>query len=247
MADHPSAQDHTEEKHRGSGEARVRPDLTLLLAVHHGLRRDLRHFLDHVDGTPVAERGRWEALCARWDLFAVLVQHCFQWERLHLWPLLSAAVEEGSRLHVEATLAITRRRADSVEAMIESSRPVFERLAHTRDEDALATLRARVRAACGALEESLDCEEDDVVPLMRRHVASRAWKESQHRLFETAPREVRGHGLPWLVHELPLETATVVAAGWNDRADQELSASAEAFRELETWAFGGVSPTRPGV
>ena len=222
-------------------------DLTLLLAVHHGLRRDLRRFVHRVEITPVSERERWKALFARWELFAALVQHCFQWERRHLWPLLAAAAAQESHLHVEAVIATTRGRADVVEAMIESSRPVFERLAEARDEDAIATLRARVRAACHALEESLDNEEDDVIPLLRHHVASRAWQEGQHRLFETDPGGALGQSIPWLVHELPLETAAVVAAGWSDRSRQDLSASTAAFHDLEAKAFGRSPTAGPGA
>ena len=245
--------DHTSPEHL-AGTEQPRPDdvtapldLTLLLAVHHGLRRDLRRFLDHVDITPVTERERWQALCTRWELFSALVHHCFQWERRHLWPLLAAAAVQESRPRVETMLAATRTRADIVEAMIDSSRPVFERLTEARDEDAVATVRARVRAACQALEESLDSEEDDVIPLLRHHVASRAWREGQHRLFETDPGGALGQSFPWLVHELPLETAAVVAAGWSDRSTGDLSASTAAFRALEARAFDRIPTPLPGV
>lgn len=238
MVDQPPATEYAQNGRSTQPRLSAHVDLTLLLAVHHGLRRDLQRFLKHVDTTSVAERDRWHALCARWDLFAVLVRHCFQWEKLHLWPLLAAAAEPESQQFVDATLATSRARAEAVEAMIESSRPIFARLAHARDEDAIATLRARVRAACGALEESLDLEEDDVVPLIRRHVGSHSWTEGQHHLFEVDPLEAGGHGAPWLVHELPLETAAVLAAGWSEHSPDELSARTAAFRDLEARAFG---------
>lgn len=247
MASDPPTKEATDDGQPGLPSTSAPLDLTLLLAVHHGLRRDLQRFLDHVDRTPVDERVRWEALCTRWDLFATLVHHCFQWELLHLWPLIAAAAQDGSRPDVEATLAAARTRAEHVEAMIESSRPVFGRLALAHDEDAVATLRVRVRAACDALEECLDSEEDEVVPLMRRHIASRAWSEGQHRLFEVTSPEARGHSRPWLVHELPFDTAAVVAAGWGARSGAEVTEDSAAFRDLETRAFGAASTSRPGV
>lgn len=246
MADHPLTE-HLSGSQLHADEATAPLDLTMLLAVHHGLRRDLRRFVDQVDVTPVSERERWRALFARWELFSALVHHCFEWERRHLWPLLAAAAAQEGKLYVEAMLATTRGRANIVEAMIESSRPVFERLTEARDEDAVATLRARVRAACQALEESLDSEEDDVIPLLRHHVASRAWQEGQHRLFETDPGGALGQSIPWLVHELPLETAAVVAAGWSDRLRHDLSSSTAAFHDLEARAFGRTPTALPGA
>ena len=247
MADHPRTEHLSDSAEPVQAEDLSSPlDLTLLLAVHHGLRRDLRRFADRVEITPVSERERWKALFARWELFSALVHHCFQWERRHLWPLLAAAAAQESQAHIEAMLVTTRGRADVVEVMIESSKPVFERLTAARDEDALATLRARVRAACQALEESLDSEEDDVIPLLRRHVASRAWQEGQHRLFETDPGGALGQSIPWLVHELPLETAAVVAAGWSDRSRRDLTSSTAAFHDLEAKAFGRLPTVLPG-
>jgi hypothetical protein len=248
MADHPLTTLGAEPPPVQPAEATPPLDLTLLLAVHHGLRHDLRRFADSVAVTPVTERERWQALFARWELFAALVHHCFQWERRHLFPLLAVAATRESRLQIKTMLETTRSRADIVEAMIESSRPVFERLTEARDEDAVATLRARVRAACQALEEALDGEEDDVIPLLRQHVASRAWQEGQHRLFDTEPAGASGQSIPWLMHALPLETAAVIAAGcWGGPSMQGLPGSIAAFRDAETKAFGRVPTALPGV
>lgn len=211
MANHSPAEDRSGGVRSTSQEVAESLDLTFLLVLHHGLRRDLRRFVDRVEGTPVAERDLWAELATGWGVFAALVRHCFRWERLHVWTLVAAA-EQGPTTQALATLGLAQRRADAIVAMIESSRAVFERLALARDEDAVATLRVRVRAACSALEESLESEEREVMPLLRQHISSSAWLQGQHRLFANHSEDTPTESLSWLAQELPREAAAALAA-----------------------------------
>jgi hypothetical protein len=220
----------------GSGDSTL--DLTALVAVHRGLRRDLRHFVHGVGGTPVDERDTWQALCERWAVFSALAHHHHQWERLTLWPLVTAGARRARDERAAMVVAHLAAATAVCEKLIESCRPVFERLAAARDEDAAATLRARVRAASMTLEDTLDDEDAEGLPLVLRHVSSAQWRDAVRLQFVGAsPYAFGWASLPWLVHQLPVQLAAVMAAEWAAPSSTGLRDGTAAFRRLETIAF----------
>ena len=83
---------------RGQAAAPDGPaDLSMMYVLHHGFRRDLARFAEAVGRTPADDRSTWQALLARWDLFALLLHDHHHKEDEILWPLLRDARDRGRR------------------------------------------------------------------------------------------------------------------------------------------------------
>lgn len=213
-------------------------DLTVLVAVHRGLRRDLSHFVHGVLGTPVDERDTWQALSERWVIFSSYARHHHQWERSSLWPLV---IDGARRVRDDRAAVVVGglvSAAAVAERLIESCHPVFARLAAARDEDAAATLRVRVQAASTTLTDTLDDEDAEGLPLLLQYVPPVQWRAAVRSFLSSADPHTPGwEGLPWLVHQLPVQAAAVMAAEWGVDAPESLLDDTAAFRRLEATAF----------
>ena len=131
-------------------------DLDQLSQAHELLGRDLQALADQVAQASVADRSTWVVLQRDWDRFALATRQRQDRERRHLWPLVDR-LAPGPHAQVDERLRLAGARSDLALTLVESCRAVLGRLATARDEDAAATLRARVGAAREVLElESAD-------------------------------------------------------------------------------------------
>jgi hemerythrin-like domain-containing protein len=211
-------------------------DLTTMLAIHHGLRRDLRRFAAAATATPAGDTRAWSALLNRWDLFeAVLEDHHHNEDRV-VWPLLrerAAAAGDAEALRV---LAEAEAEHDGIDAVL---RPARGALAVRRDATGAVERARRV------LERHLDHEEAEALPLLGTYVGAAEWGEVQARLRTGPPARLLLSLPAWLLDELPAELAhpLVAGAGWHLRLIARLGAP--RLRRLDRRAFRHVPQSAP--
>jgi hypothetical protein len=175
-------------------------DMFMMYVMHHGFRRDLTAFAAAAGATPVQARSTWQALAARWELFAEVLHHHHSGEDAGLWPALMERADEDGRRVLEAMEAEHAQ----IDPILQSCAAGFERLAHHEDEDARAALAVRLCAAKESLGRHLEHEETEAIAIIQQVLTDQDWHdiEEQHFRKDTSFGQLLSI-VPWCAHGVP--------------------------------------------
>jgi hypothetical protein len=125
-------------------------DVTVLLATHRGLRRDLDRFVAAATHTPADDRSAWRPLVQRWALFRrILHDH-----HARLWPAQPSEVA-----------------AEELEPLLDRVSDGLARMSVSGNDDTRAAVEVRLVAARERIARHLDRVERDVLPRPRQHLS----------------------------------------------------------------------------
>lgn len=175
------------------GQAAAPPgpcDLTAMLLMHHGFRRDLADLAAAVPHTPLDDRRTWSALRERWRRMTGLLHHHHTEEDLVLWPLLRERAD-GAGL---AVLDAMEAEHDLIDPLLDRVTRGFE---HPVDRDALAADLAETRRVLGA---HLDHEEREALPLVQRLITAAEWVRLEEQFRGEPDLGTLRFQLPWMTH-----------------------------------------------
>lgn len=194
------------------GQAHAAPgplDMTMMYAMHHGFRRDLRLLEAAAATTPADDRRAWVALGRRWRRFVAILRHHHEGEDAGYWPLLAARVDADERADVFAMEAEHHAMDDLLRAID----PAFHRLVTTASTRERATLAADVTRLRALVENHLRHEETVVIPLLHKHitVAEDEQIEREHFRSGLSLADLLG-SVPWVLHDLPSEVRDRILA-----------------------------------
>jgi hypothetical protein len=185
----------------GQAAAHAGPvDMGMMYLMHHAFRRDLTAFAAAAQATPVTDREAWQALAARWELFAFVLHHHHAGEDAGLWPaLLERADDEG-----RAVLDAMEAEHAEIDPILEACATGFTRLAGHADEDARCALAVRLVAARERLGDHLRHEETEAIALIQELISQEEWEAIEKEHFAKDPhlRDVFAV-VPWALHEVP--------------------------------------------
>ena len=189
-------------------------DVTSMYVVHHAFRRDLAAFKAAVIGTPLEDRGTWQALAARWGRFREILHKHHTGEDAGLWPLLMARADADGR----ATLEAMEAEHAEIDPLLTSCTAGFDQLATYADADARDALEVRVVALREALTRHLEHEERDAMALVQRYLVDADWQRLEEEHFKPGyrPRDMPFLAA-WIMYQLPAEHFGQVResmAGW---------------------------------
>jgi hypothetical protein len=184
-------------------------DMHTMYVMHHAFRRDLTAFAKAAEATPSADRGTWQALSRRWQLFSTVLHHHHSGEDAGLWPRLMEAADAEGR----ATLEAMEAEHEEIDPLLEACAQGFGRLAERDDDDARAALAVRLVATRERLARHLEHEERDAIALVQRHLTEADWQalEEEHFRADLSPRDLLAI-VPWAAHGIPAETRRLVLA-----------------------------------
>lgn len=197
------------------GQAAAHPgpvDMTMMYLMHHGFRRDLRHFAAAAAATPVDDRATWQALAERWGLFASVLHHHHSGEDAGLWPaLLGRADDEGV-----AVLEAMEAEHGQIDPILDGCAAGFATLAHRADVEARTALVDRLEAAVEVLGQHLAHEEDAAIAIIQAVMTNEEFVAIEEEHFKGGvPFSEVVKLVPWVLHEVPgpIHRATVAQAG----------------------------------
>ena len=197
-----------------AGQAARPLDLSMLIAVHHGLRRDLRRLTAAAASTPTTDPGCWSAQAATWGLFASALEDHHTTEDLLIWPVLRDAATEKGDLDAVATLDAVEREHDDLEPLLDACSDAYRRMQHRPESTTGSQLGSRLRAVEASLEAHLRHEEAAAVPLLHTYLAPSEWRDlDAAHLRRNVNRRLAVRLLPWLIDELPAVDAAAAVRG----------------------------------
>lgn len=175
-------------------------DLTPMLVLHHGFRRDLRRFLAAARTLPGEDMAGFRALRRRWDLFAEILHHHHAGEDAGLWPMLRAHADRDGRAVLDAMEAEHSVIDPALAAVVAAFDAV---LAHVGPA-ARRQLVDRLMEVEQALLVHLAHEEQDALTMVQRSLTQAQWEELERTHF----RRGLSFGdlvrmVPWVIDGLP--------------------------------------------
>ena len=221
------------------GQAAAHPgpvDMFMMYVMHHGFRRDLTAFAAAASATPAQARSTWQALAARWDLFAEVLHHHHSGEDAGLWPaLMERADADGQRVLV----AMEAEHAE-IDPILQACASGFERMAHHEDEDARAALTVRLCAARERLGRHLEHEETEAIAIIQHVFTQEEWHQIEEAHFrkDLAPRQ-HFAVVPWCAHGVPgpLRREVFARTGKANQVLWQLTRRGFEKREREAFAY----------
>ena len=200
-------------------------DMTMMYAMHHAFRRDLRALARAARVTPLGDRVAWRELDRRWRLFAYVLHHHHTGEDEGIWPLLAGRVSEAER----PVLAAMEAEHHLIDPLLEQCADLFLRLTFDRDRNARQSLVRALERALPLLEDHLAHEEREAIPLMQRYVAPEEDERIEREHFRAGvPLRRVLEVVPWVLHELPA-----------DARDRVLDLTGPAYRGIWLLTRGG--------
>ena len=181
-------------------------DLTVMFTMHRGFRRDLENFARAVASTPMDEHATWQALAARWAVFARILHGHHAGEDAGIWPLLLDRVDAAGDAEGGATLEAMAAEHSEIDPLLDACAAGFRRMAITPGAATRDALARQVAAAREHLDEHLAHEERHALVLVQRYLTQEEWQRVSVEYFDKAltTRELLGLAA-WVLHELPDE------------------------------------------
>lgn len=188
---------------RFPGQAAAPPgpvDASMMYVMHHAFRRDLTAFCAAAHATPLHDRRTWQALAARWELFAEVLHHHHTGEDNGLWPLLMERADAQEQQVLEAMEA----EHEQIDPLLEACRSGFARLSTHADADARGALAVRLTAARECLGRHLRHEETEAMALVQQYLTQQEWEDLERTHFRAGvPFSQVLQLLPWVAHAVP--------------------------------------------
>jgi hypothetical protein len=175
-------------------------DLFMMYLLHHAFRRDLAAFAAAVPRTPVEDRATWQALAARWELFAHTLHHHHSGEDTWLWPALLERAGDEDRETLEAMEA----EHAGLDPLLQASAAGFATMAAHGDEDVRAALAVRLVAARESLGRHLAHEETDAMRILQARISPTDWQEIEPHFGEGVSFRDVLVMVPWVAHGIPV-------------------------------------------
>ncbi|TKK89846.1 hemerythrin domain-containing protein [Herbidospora galbida] len=152
------------------------PDLTAFLAFHRALRRDFGRLADALDRLPADDAPRRALIDDHTALQLRALHHHHSDEDANVWPYLRKEAPQAAEV------------LDTLEAEHQEMDQVIERLTGPRRP---AGEQARdLRRLHDLLNDHLDLEEGEVVPLIREHIPAGWWAESGKEVMKSHGRDL---------------------------------------------------------
>ncbi|TDB93144.1 hemerythrin domain-containing protein [Actinomadura sp. 7K534] len=164
--------------------SRQRPNTHEMVVTHRVSRRESRVLAAQVPGVRPGDTGRARVLAAHLSdyLLALHLHHSAEDELL--WPLLLARVE----LEADVVRRMERQHERLAAGMERMTRlaPAWAEHADEESRDALSEL---LTEHAGLLTEHLDDEEQNILPLVERHVSVSEWAKLSEHFTTHTPRD----------------------------------------------------------
>jgi len=159
------------------------PDVQEMVVVHRMFRREYGLAPVLVRGVAAGDRDRAAVVAAHLTEVSTMLHHHHLGEDDLVWPRLHARTPvSGDLVHrMEAQHTTVGGLLEKVEALL----PVWAAGAAQAQRDELATV---LDALGPALEEHLDEEERDVLPLIAQHLTAAEWDELGERAVAVIPK-----------------------------------------------------------
>lgn len=187
------------------------PDTDEMRVIHKALRREFRLLPTLVAGTSPGDGVTAAAVARHAQLMLAMLHEHHESEDRYIWPLLHRRVPQR-----DAVVDTMERQHESLAELIVSIEPELTSWG-AADEPAGARLSERLAKLAGLLDEHLDLEEDNVLPLVREHLTVPEWKAPQAAAMRNGPSDFRSlmilagvvleDATPaerrWFLHEMP--------------------------------------------
>ena len=174
-------------------------DMTMMYAMHHAFRRDLRRLTRAAEATPVRARLAWSAMDERWQLYSLALHHHHSGEDAGIWPLLRQRVSRSELAVLDAMAA----EHALIDPFLEACARGFATMATGGSEPVRAALVEALRGASDLLDSHLAHEETEAIPLMQQHITPAEDERIEREHFRAGvPLRTVLALVPWLVHEL---------------------------------------------
>jgi hemerythrin-like domain-containing protein len=164
-------------------EAAVRPDVHEMVMVHRVFRREYRLAPRIVAAVAAGDVARARVVVAHLTEMGSMLHHHHAGEDDLVWPRLE------QRAHVDGDLVVRMQgQHEHVAALlhrVEVLLPVWGATADATPRDELADVLSQVSAA---LDEHLDEEEREVLPLVEQHLTAEEWSELGERGMASIPK-----------------------------------------------------------
>ena len=184
-----------------------------MYVMHFGFRRDLTNLASAVAHTPLGDAATWQALQARWVLFAEVLHHHHAAEDDHYWPALSAAVAaRGSAADQQLVAAMEDEHA-GIDPALAACAAGFTDLVDHPCEAHRAALEIRIEIFREALDAHLAHEEGATLPLIQRVMTAAEFAAAERAIERHAyPARMIPTVVPWAWHRLPAEAVDRISA-----------------------------------
>lgn len=188
-------------------------DHTGMYVMHFGFRRDLANLASSVARTPLGDAATWQALRARWLLFAEVLHHHHAAEDDHYWPALSAAVTARGTTADQRLVAAMEDEHAEIDPALAACRAGFADLLQHPCEAHRAALEIRIETFREALDAHLAHEEGQTLPLIQRVMTAQEFAAAERAIERHAyPPRMIPTVVPWAWHRLPAEAVQRIGA-----------------------------------
>jgi iron-sulfur cluster repair protein YtfE (RIC family) len=226
---------------RAKTAAEPEPDLTSIMVIHRAIRQDLRRLAASLaeiagHGAPPSQARAITRYTAA--LLAEIRAHHENEDEV-LWPMVAATAGQAVDL---APLTDDHR---AIEAAVDRA---SRALASFRAQPgAPAELHTSVIDLRDMLDEHVDDEEEQILPVMRRYLPAEAYRWCDRQVRRKASRPGVCFTAPWLArHAQQDELSRLLAAGgWPARV--VLAVARPGYARLERRAFAAAAPSMPGT
>ncbi len=206
-------------------------DVTLQLAVHDAVRRDLVRMVTLLGGTAQLPPPRIAALKTHWLLVAELIRAHEAVEDELLWPAATGLSHE-----VAAAVEQARSKQAAMDVALEQASRAVDGFAGGKDR---AVVAAAVVRAARLVDLYYAAEEQRIFPLLQGRLPVEVWQE----LTEAVARPDVPYGrdvlLPWLLQGAPSRRVAALVDGLGPYERTRLSESwAPAYRERVAVLWG---------
>ncbi|MEH1095492.1 hemerythrin domain-containing protein [Micromonospora sp. CPCC 205739] len=183
-----------------------------MIVIHKALRREFRLLPEIVAGVPAGDRSRARRVAAHAELqLRFLHTHHDSEDRL-IWPNLARRTEVTTDI-----VDVMQRQHHTVDELVTEVRPLIQRWGGQADVPTRDRIVALLVALHPVLQEHLDLEEREVLPLIREHLTVDEWTAAVKDAEKHLPKNPRSGLLlagavledgtdaerRWFLHELP--------------------------------------------
>ncbi|MEH0986026.1 hemerythrin domain-containing protein [Micromonospora sp. CPCC 205556] len=148
-----------------------RADVREMYMAHTMMRREFTLLPELVRGAAVGDRQRAEVLVRHIELIEGVLSHHHHSEDTHLWPRL---LERGAA-EIAPVVHLMEQQHRTIDELTVELRAATAAWRDTATREAAEAVAAVLDRMCPALDEHLRVEEEQVLPLIEKHVTASEW------------------------------------------------------------------------
>ncbi|GAA2899754.1 hypothetical protein Acy02nite_60990 [Actinoplanes cyaneus] len=188
------------------------PDTDEMKVIHKALRREFRLLAPIVATVSPGDQAASETVVRHAKLMLAMLHEHHESEDEYIWPLLHQRLPDR-----DAIIDTMQQQHETLAELIDQITAGLTRWAGVADPQTGAGLAKHLEELAALLDEHLDLEESNVLPLVREHLSVPEWKAPQAAAMKNLPSDFKSlmilagvvleDATPaerhWFLHEMP--------------------------------------------